>query len=113
MNLKKVYTEKYGYERVVTSHNSTLYYAEADMLKLAEGKSYTVDEMGKEFVLVVLYGKCKVEGEEFSFEVGCRATVFDGAAESAYVGKDTPFTVSALEGDSKITRVFAMCFSFL
>ena len=32
MNLKKVYTEKYGYERVITSKNSSLYYAEADML---------------------------------------------------------------------------------
>ena len=67
MNLKKVYTEKYGYERVVTSKNSSLYYAEADMLKLADGKSYTVDEPGKEFVLIVLYGKCSVSGEGFAF----------------------------------------------
>jgi 5-deoxy-glucuronate isomerase len=103
MNLKKVYTEKYGYERVITSKNSSLYYAEADMLKLADGKSYTVDEPGKEFVLVVLYGKCSVKGEGFAFdEVGCRESVFDGAAESAYIGKDTPFTVTAKGGDVKI-----------
>ena len=103
MNLKKVYTEKYGYERVVTSKNSSLYYAEADMLKLADGKSYTVDEPGKEFVLIVLYGKCSVSGEGFAFdEVGSRESVFDGAAESAYIGKDTPFTVTAKGGDVKI-----------
>ena len=103
MNLKKVYTEKYGYERVVTSKNSSLYYAETDMLKLADGKSYTVDEPGKEFVLVVLYGKCEVKDEGFAFdEVGCRETVFDGAAETAYIGKDTPFTVTAKGGDVKI-----------
>lgn len=102
MDLKKVYTEKYGYERVVTSKNSSLYYAEADMLKLEDGKSYTVDEPGKEFVLVVLYGKCRICGEGFCFdEVGCRENVFDGAAESAYIGKDTPFTVTAC-GEVKI-----------
>ncbi len=102
MNLKKVYTEKYGYERVITSKNSTLYYAECDMLKLADGKSYTIDEVGKEFALIILYGKCTVEGEGFSFNAGSRASVFDGAAETVYVGKDTPFTVTAVSGDVKI-----------
>ena len=56
MNLKKSYVEKYGYERVVTDRNSPLVYAEMDMLKLADGQSYTIEELGKEFVLVVLYG---------------------------------------------------------
>lgn len=103
MNLKKCYREKYGYERVITDRNSPLVYAELDFLKLAEGKSYSVDEIGKEFVLIVLYGKCSVCGEGFSFaEVGNRADVFGGAAESAYIGKDTPFTVTAVGGDVKI-----------
>lgn len=96
MDLKKTYTEKKGYERVVTARNSPLVYAECDMLKLDAGETYTVDEPGKEFVLVVLYGKCEVFGNNFCFaEVGCRETVFDGAAESVYIGKDTPFTVRA------------------
>lgn len=103
MNLKKSYTEKYGYERVVTDRNSPLTYEEADMLKLADGQSYTVDEAGKEFVLVVLYGKCSVEGEGFCFpEVGSRKNVFEAAAETVYVGKDMPFTVTGKGGDVKI-----------
>ena len=102
MNLKKSYVEKYGYERVVTDRNSALVYAETDMLKLADGQSYQVDELGKEFVLVVLYGKCEVKGEGFTFSVGKRTNVFEGAAETAYIGKDTPFTVTAKEGDVKI-----------
>lgn len=103
MNLKKTYTQKYGYERVITDRNSPLVYTEMDMLVLADGKSYTVDEVGKEFVLVVLYGKCEVKGEGFCFaEVGERKSVFDGAAETAYIGKDTPFTVTAKGGDVKI-----------
>ena len=102
MNLKKSYVEKYGYERVVTDRNSPLVYAETDMLKLADGQSYQVDELGKEFVLVVLYGRCEVKGEGFTFAVGKRANVFEGAAETAYIGKDTAFTVTAKEGDVKI-----------
>ena len=103
MNLKKTYTEKYGYERVVTDRNSALMYAELDFLKLRDGDSYTIDEPGKEFALVILYGKCSVKGENFSFdEAGKRADVFGGAAETVYVGKDTPFTVTAKGGDIKI-----------
>ena len=103
MELKKSYVEKYGYERVITDRNSPLVYAQTDMLKLADGKSYTIDECGREFVLIVLYGTCEVRGENFCFDtVGCRKSVFDGAAESAYVGKDTPFTVTAKGGDVKI-----------
>ena len=103
MNLIKHYTEKYGYERVVTDRNSTLTYAEMDMLKLRNGESYRVEEYGKEFVLVVLFGTVSVKGEGFSFEnVGKRKSVFDGVAETVYIGKDTAFTVSATNGDAKI-----------
>jgi 5-deoxy-D-glucuronate isomerase len=71
MNLKKSYIEKYGYERVITDRNSPLTFAELDFLKLAEGQSYSVNEKGKEFALIILYGKCSVKGENFAFdEVG-------------------------------------------
>ena len=76
MNLKKGYVEKYGYERVITDRNSILTYAELDFLKLADGQSYTITEKGKEFALIVLYGKCAVKGEGFEFgEVGKRANL--------------------------------------
>ena len=94
MNLKKSYVEKYGYERVTTDRNSPLTYTELDFLKLADGQSYTIDEKGKEFALIILYGKCSVKGESFAFEeAGSRANVFDGPAEAVYIGKDTAFTV--------------------
>lgn len=103
MNLKKSYKEKYGYERIITDRNSPLVYAEMDMLLLKEGTSYSIDEVGKEFVLIILRGKCDVAGEGFEFVgAGNRESVFDGPAESVYVGKDTPFTVSANYGEVKI-----------
>ncbi|MBQ7643161.1 MAG: 5-deoxy-glucuronate isomerase, partial [Clostridia bacterium] len=103
MNLKKSYVEKYGYERVITDRNSPLTYAELDFLKLEDGRSYEISEKGKEFALIILYGKCSVKGENFEFnEVGKRQNVFDAPAEAVYVGKDTTFTVTAKGGDVKI-----------
>ena len=103
MNLKKSYVEKYGYERVTTDRNSPLCYTELDFLKLADGQSYTIDEKGKEFALIILYGKCSVKGENFAFDsVGSRENVFDGPAEAVYVGKDTSFTVTGKGADVKI-----------
>ena len=103
MNLKKSYTEKYGYERIITDRNSVLTYTEMDMLKLHDGASYEITEKGKEFVLIVMYGSIIVKGDGFCFEnVGKRKSVFDGVAETVYVGKDTEFTVTAVGGDAKI-----------
>lgn len=103
MDLKKSYTEKYGYERIITARNSVLTYEEIDMLKLAEGKSCSISEAGKEFALMVLSGTCTVKGSGFCFErVGKRKTPFDGVAEGVYIGKDTPFTVTAVGGDVRI-----------
>ena len=102
MNLKKTYVEKYGYERVITDRNSQLVFAELDFLKLADGQSYTVSEKGKEFALMILYGKCSVKGEGFEFNAGKRQNVFEGPAEAVYVGKDTEFTVTGVGGDVKI-----------
>ena len=42
-------------------------------------------------------------GSDFRFEnVGKRKTVFDGAGEAVYVGKDEKFTVTAVGGDAKV-----------
>lgn len=103
MNLKKSYTEKYGYEKVITDRNSVLTYAEMDMLKLRDGESYRITEKDKEFVLIVLYGTITVKSEGFRFDnVGKRKSVFDGVAETVYIGKDTDFTVTAIGGDAKV-----------
>ncbi len=103
MNLKKSYQENYGYTRVITDRNSPLTFEELDFLMLPDGRSFTVDEVGKEFVLILLKGTCSVKGEGFAFEnVGKRKNVFEGAADAVYIGKDTPFTVTGKGGDVKI-----------
>ncbi|HBF86706.1 MAG TPA: 5-deoxy-glucuronate isomerase [Clostridiales bacterium] len=102
MELKKTYVEEYGYKKVITDRNSPLCYLELDFLKLADGESMSLKEIGKETALIILYGKCRVSGENFDFpEVGKRADVFAGPAEAVYIGKDTAYTVTA-KGDVKI-----------
>lgn len=103
MNLKKSYKEQYGYTRVVTDRNSPLTFEELDFLMLSDGQSFTVHETGKEFVLIIVRGTCKVEGAGFCFDnAGKRKTPFDGPADAVYVGKDTDFTVTGKGGDVKI-----------
>lgn len=103
MDLKKKYVEKYGYERVITDRNSALTFEEMDMLKLRSGASFTVTEKGKEFALVVMTGTVTVSGKDFCFEnVGKRKTVFDGVGESVYVGLNTEFTITAVDGDARV-----------
>lgn len=104
MNLKKSYQEKYGYERIITDRNSPLTFVEMDMLKLAKDNSFVIDEVEKEFVFVVIYGFCSIKGEGFNFpKVGKRSSSMEViSAESVYVGKNTPVTISAVDGDVKI-----------
>lgn len=103
MNLKKICPDSYGYQRVVTSRNSTLTFEEMDVLKLCRDGSFTVREQGKEFALVVLWGTVTVKGKDFCFErVGTRKSVFDGVGEAVYVGLDTEFTVEATGGEAKV-----------
>ena len=64
MNLKKSFSGNFGYEKIITKENSPLKYTEIDMLKLREGESYTINELNKEFVLVVYYGTCAVKGDK-------------------------------------------------
>ena len=104
MNLRKSYKEEYGYVKLVTSRNSPLTYTEMDMLKLQDKQEFVIDEVEKEFVLIILEGKCDVFGEGFKFEqMGYRKSTLEVVgAESVYVGKNTPFTVRAVGGDVRI-----------
>lgn len=103
MELKKSYKDDYGYVRVITDRNSSLVFEEIDMLKLSAGKSFSITELGKEFALILLSGICTVTGKGFCFEkVGSRKTPFEGVADGVYIGKDIPFTVTALEGDVRV-----------
>lgn len=97
MNLKKTWNKKYGKAEIITKENSTCKNVEVDMVKLADGGVKSYSEQDKEYGLLILTGKCTVEGKNFKYEnIGERNTVFEGNATSVYVPRNTEFKITAV-----------------
>jgi 5-deoxy-glucuronate isomerase len=98
MSYKKTWDIQYGCQAVITKENSSLGMLEVDMLGLKEGESKIYDENNKEYALVILSGKCSVNGNDFIYEnIGKRKNVFDGAATAVYIPGNRKFTIKATE----------------
>lgn len=99
---KRTWNKKYGKSEVYKREDSFCRKMEIDMLRLADGDVKSYREENKEYALVILGGKCTVEGEGFKFEkAGKRADVFGGAATCIYIPANKPFTVKG-EGEVSI-----------
>ena len=102
MNFKKTWNKKYGKSEIFAEGKSYCKNVEIDMLKLADGEKKVYSEENKEYGVLILGGKCTVEGKGFKYEnIGERATVFDGPATCVYVPRNTEFTITAV-GDVSI-----------
>lgn len=102
MQLKRTWSGKNGKETAFTVQDSPMKAIEMDFLNLCDGQSVSYDEKDREFALILLGGKCTVQGKEFRFEkIGERATPFDGKPVTAFIGANTPFSVMG-EGDVRI-----------
>ncbi len=107
MNLKKTWNKTFGKSEIITKDNSTCNNVEIDMVRLADGDKKSYNETDKEFGLVILGGKCTVQGEGFSYEtIGERENVFGGKATCVYIPRNTPFTVI---GCGEVSIAVAKC----
>ena len=98
MNLKRTWTKKFGKSEIITKENSSCRNVEIDMVRLCDGRTKTYCEKDKEFGLVILGGKCTVEGKDFKYEnIGERENVFAGNATCVYVPRNTEFTITGVE----------------
>jgi 5-deoxy-glucuronate isomerase len=61
---------------------------------------------GGEIALVVLGGRCLVEAEGETWELGGRASVFDGMPWALYLPRDTAYRV---DGDAEVAICGALC----
>ena len=68
MNLKKSWTKKYGKSQIITKENSSCKNVEIDMLRLADGDAKHYSDHNREYGLVILGGRCSVEGGNFRYE---------------------------------------------
>lgn len=105
MSFKKTWNMQNGCDEIITKENSSLGLLEVDMLKLPEGWNKAYAETDKEYSLIILGGKCSVEGDELDYKnIGRRKNVFDGAATALYIPRNRKFTISA---DTDVT--IAVC----
>lgn len=94
---KRNWNKKFGTSKIYSFENSYCVKVEMDMVRLADGDKKSYREENKEYALVILGGKCTVEGEGFKFEnAGKRKDVFDGAATCIYIPANKPFCITAV-----------------
>ena len=68
--------------------------------------SFASETGDAEIALVVLGGRCRVEAEGEQWELGDRASVFDGMPWALYLPRDTSYRV---EGDAEVAICGALC----
>jgi 5-deoxy-glucuronate isomerase len=69
--------------------------------RLRDGENVARNTGGEEIALVPLGGRCAVETAGERFELGDRASVFDGMPWALYLPRDTEYTLTAL-GDVEV-----------
>ena len=105
--LKRNWNKKFGKSQIFTKDDSFCQNVEIDMVKLSDGQTKPYCEADKEFALVILSGKCTVEGNGFNYEnIGERETVFDGNATCVYVPRNTEFTIT---GAGEVSIAVSKC----
>ncbi|MDO5553608.1 MAG: 5-deoxy-glucuronate isomerase [Planctomycetia bacterium] len=98
MNYKKSWNDENGKSEIITQANSTLDMLEVDMLRLQAGEVKNYSEKGKEYGLLILGGKCTVQGDGFVFDtIGKRKNVFDGPATCVYIPCNRKFSITGIE----------------
>jgi 5-deoxy-glucuronate isomerase len=69
--------------------------------RLRDGENFTRNTGGEEIALVPLGGRCAVDTSGERYELGGRASVFDGMPWALYLPRDTEYTMTAL-GDVEV-----------
>jgi 5-deoxy-glucuronate isomerase len=69
--------------------------------RLRDGESVTRNTGGEEIALVPLGGRCAVDTAGKRYELGGRASVFDGMPWALYLPRDTEYTVTGI-GDVEV-----------
>ena len=75
--------------------------------RLRDGENVARNTGGEEIALVPLGGRCAIDTGGERFELGERASVFDGMPWALYLPRDTPYTVTPL-GDVEVAVAGAL-----
>lgn len=111
MNLLIHCNPQNGYNNIFEAGQYNMKLTRFGLLKLKTGERYFGNTEEFEVALVLLGGKCRVEGNDFNFaEVGQRKNVFDGKPHTVYIPRRTSYTVTGISdveiavNESPVTR---------
>ncbi len=91
---------KAGYNKVIGMNEYGMKLTRFGIVKLAKGASWSANTGEFEVALVLLGGKCRVNGNGFDFaEVGGRENVFSGKPHTVYLPRRTAYTVTAITAE--------------
>ena len=85
-----------GYTAIIEPGQYNMQLTGFGLLQLSAGQSWSASSAESELALIILGGKCAVQGEGFHFkEVGRRATVFDGKPYAVYLPRHQNYEILA------------------
>ncbi|AYJ49171.1 5-deoxy-glucuronate isomerase [Rhodococcus sp. P1Y] len=95
---------KDGFDVVVTPESAGWTESSLRTVTLTAGQSLDLDSGPDEIMVVPLSGSATVSSDGTKFDLAGRASVFDGPSDFAYVGRDSAYTLSSVDGGR-----FALC----
>ncbi|MDD5677666.1 MAG: 5-deoxy-glucuronate isomerase [Kiritimatiellae bacterium] len=97
MNYLRKYINAPGFTKIVKKNDMGLKLTEFGLIKLRSGEEYAAFNGANETALVVLGGRCRLQGDGFLFEnVGDRKDVFSGKPHAVYLPCRTNYAIKAL-----------------
>ena len=97
MNYLKKYANAPGFTKIVRKNDMGLKLMEFGLIRLRNGEEYEAFNGENETVLVVLGGRCMLQGNGFQFEqVGDRMDVFSGKPHAVYIPFRNKYKIKAL-----------------
>jgi 5-deoxy-glucuronate isomerase len=81
-----------------------------ELVRLAAGESRTLSVSGCEMLVVVLSGRATITvGADVFKDIGRRANIWDGPADSVYCGTGKPATITALRDGTEVAVAGGIC----
>ena len=95
---------------IVDASNEIMQNIYFNLLRPAKGESVTLEAPGFELVAVVLSGRCSIAAGDVQFaQVGRRADIWSGSADSVYAGSGRTLKVTALTDGVEVAVAGGVC----
>ena len=96
MDYLKHYKPQNGFTKIASLGDGDLKMTEFGLIKLKQGECYNSESGKFEVALIILGGKCSIDGDGFTFnDIGKRKDVFSGKPYTVYIPCGKAYSISA------------------